>query len=138
MTEKAVFFGLNRVPFPNLLTSPFWGTPLPPPQGRSLLWMVPNKWNLWEFSHKGQNSKQINIAKYVSKFLICGAIGKCVKSQKKFCTLSFFARRCKNAGATFCIGRKKRFLYIFLFCKVKLSKMVFTKRNKTRKQTPPF
>ena len=35
--------------------------------------------------HMGQNSKQINIAKYVSKFLICGAImlGKCVKSQKK-------------------------------------------------------
>ena len=50
MAEKDVFFGLNRVPFPNLLTSPFWGPPLPPPQGRSLLWMVPYKWNLWEFS----------------------------------------------------------------------------------------
>ena len=38
------------------------------------------------FTHRGQNSKQINIAKYVSKFLICGAkmLDKCVKSQKKF------------------------------------------------------
>ena len=36
-------------------------------------------------AHRGQNSKQINIAKYVSKFLICGAkmLDKCVKSQKK-------------------------------------------------------
>ena len=36
--------------------------------------------------HMGQNSKQINIAKYVSKFLIYGAkmLDKCVKSQKKF------------------------------------------------------
>ena len=45
--------------------------------------------------HMGQNSKQINIAKYVSKFLIYGAkmLKKCVKSQKKnFCTLSFFAK----------------------------------------------
>ena len=35
--------------------------------------------------HMGQNSKQIDIAKYVSKFLICGAkmLDKCVKSQKK-------------------------------------------------------
>ena len=35
--------------------------------------------------HRGQNSKQINIAKYVSKFLIYGAkmLDKCVKSQKK-------------------------------------------------------
>ena len=37
--------------------------------------------------HRGQNLKQINNAKYISKFLIC------VKSQKKFfCTLSFFAK----------------------------------------------
>ena len=35
--------------------------------------------------HRGQNSKQIDIAKYVSKFLIYGAkmLDKCVKSQKK-------------------------------------------------------
>ena len=35
---------------------------------------------------RGQNSKQINIAKYVSKFLIYGAkmLHKYVKSQKKF------------------------------------------------------
>ena len=35
--------------------------------------------------HMGQNSKQIDIAKYVSKFLIYGAkmLDKCVKSQKK-------------------------------------------------------
>ena len=35
--------------------------------------------------HRGQNSKQIDIAKYVSKFLIGGAkiLDKCVKSQKK-------------------------------------------------------
>ena len=35
--------------------------------------------------HRGQNSKQINITKYVSKFVICGAkmLDKCVKSQKK-------------------------------------------------------
>ena len=41
-------------------------------------------WN--EGTHMGQNSKQINIAKYVSKFLIYGAkmLDKCVKSQKKF------------------------------------------------------
>ena len=37
-------------------------------------------------AHRGQNSKQINIAKYVSKLLIYGAklLDKCVKSQKKF------------------------------------------------------
>ena len=36
-------------------------------------------------THMGQNSKQINNAKYVSKFLICGAkmLDKYVKSQKK-------------------------------------------------------
>ena len=36
-------------------------------------------------THRGQNSKQIDIAKYVSKFLIYGAkmLDKCVKSQKK-------------------------------------------------------
>ena len=35
--------------------------------------------------HRGQSSKQIDIAKYVSKFLIYGAkmLDKCVKSQKK-------------------------------------------------------
>ena len=43
--------------------------------------------------HRGQNLKQINIAKCFSIFLIYGAkmLDKCVKSQKKnFCTLSFF------------------------------------------------
>ena len=36
--------------------------------------------------HRGQNSKQIDIAKYVSNFLIYGAkmLDKCVKSQKNF------------------------------------------------------
>ena len=41
---------------------------------------------LWKVTvHRGQNSKQINIVKYISKFLICGAkmLDKCVKSQKK-------------------------------------------------------
>ena len=35
--------------------------------------------------HRGENSKQINIAKYVSRLLICGAkmLDKCVKSQQK-------------------------------------------------------
>ena len=35
--------------------------------------------------HMGQNSKQINIAKYVSKFLIYGRkmLDKCVESKKK-------------------------------------------------------
>ena len=35
--------------------------------------------------HRGQNSKQINVTKYVSKFLTYGAkmLDKCVKSQKK-------------------------------------------------------
>ena len=39
------------------------------------------------FLSQGQNLKQINIAKYVSKFLICGAkmLDKCVKSQKNIC-----------------------------------------------------
>ena len=65
--------------------------------------------------HRGQNLKQINIAKYVSKFLVCGAkmLEKCVK-------------------------RKKIFLYIVLFCKVKLSKMASIKTNKTEKQTALF
>ena len=44
--------------------------------------------SVYQFSmllHRGQNSKQIIIAKYVSKFLIYGAkmSDKCVKSQKK-------------------------------------------------------
>ena len=40
---------------------------------------------IWK-QHRGQNSKQIDIAKYVSKFLIYGAkmLDKCVKSQKNF------------------------------------------------------
>ena len=35
-------------------------------------------------THRGQNSKQINNAKYVSKFLVCGAkmLDKYVKCQK--------------------------------------------------------
>ena len=63
----------------------------------------------------GQTSKQINSAKYVSKFLIYGAkmLDKCVKSQK-------------------------RFLYIVLFCKVKLSKMASIKTNKIKKRTALF
>ena len=66
-------------------------------------------------SHRSQNSKQINIAKYVSKFFICGAkmLEKCVKSQKKI-------------------------LYIVLFCKVKLRKMASIKTNKIKKQTTLF
>ena len=45
--------------------------------------------SVYQFSmllHRGQNSKQINIAKYVSKFLIYGAkmLDKCVKSENKF------------------------------------------------------
>ena len=35
--KKDVSFALNRVPPPHLPTSPFMGTPLPPPQGRRLL-----------------------------------------------------------------------------------------------------
>ena len=62
--------------------------------------------------HRGQKSKQMNIAKYISEFLICGAkiLEKCVKSQKKI-------------------------LYIILSCKVKLSKMASIKTNKIKKQT---
>ena len=62
--------------------------------------------------HRGQNSKQINITKYVSIFLIYGAnmLDKCVKSQKEI-------------------------LYIVLFCKIKLSKMASIKTNKIKKQT---
>ena len=41
--KKDVSSALNRVPLPHLLASPFRGTPLPLPQGRRLLWMVPNK-----------------------------------------------------------------------------------------------
>ena len=35
--------------------------------------------------HRGENSKQINIAKYVSRLLICGAkmSDKCVNNKKK-------------------------------------------------------
>ena len=32
----------------------------------------------------------------------------------------------------------KRFFHDILFCKVKISKMASTKRNKIKKQTPPF
>ena len=62
-----------------------------------------------------QNSKQINITKYVSKFLIYSAniLDKCVNSQKKI-------------------------LYIVLFCKVKLCKMASIKTNKIKKQTALF
>ena len=69
-----------------------------------------------ETTHRGQNSKQINIAKYVSKFLLYGTkmLDKYVKSQKK------------------------NFLYIVLFCKVKLSKMASIKTNKIKKQTALF
>ena len=39
----------------------------------------------WFAYHRGQNLKQIDVAKYVSKFLIYGAkmLEKCVKNQKK-------------------------------------------------------
>ena len=65
--------------------------------------------------HRGQNSKQINIAKYVSKFFIYCAkmLDKCAKSQKNI-------------------------LYIVLFCKVKLSKMASIKTNKIKKPTALF
>ena len=77
---------------------------------------------IWNFemlklrnTHMGQNSKQIDIKKYVSKFLIYDAkmLDKCVKSQKKF-------------------------LYIVLFHKVKLSKMASIKTNKIKKRTALF
>ena len=55
--------------------------------------------------HRGQNSKQINIAKYGSKFLIYGA---------------------------------KMFLYIVLFCKVKLSKMASIKKKQNQKTNSTF
>ena len=57
----------------------------------------------------GQNSKKIDTAKYVSKFLIYVAkmLDNCVKSQKKI-------------------------LFIVLFCKVKLSKMTSIKANKIK------
>ena len=66
-------------------------------------------------SHRGQNSKQINIAKYVSKFLIYGAkmLDKCVKSQKT------------------------KFAHCY-FCKVNLKKMASNKTNKIKKQTALF
>ena len=69
----------------------------------------------YSWNHRGQNSKLINIAKYVSKLSIFGAkiLDKCFKSQKKF-------------------------LYIVLFCKVKLSKMVSIKTNKIKRQTALF
>ena len=71
--------------------------------------------NLETAYHRGQNSKQINNPKYVSKFLIYGAkmLDKCVKSKKKD-------------------------LYIVLFCKVKFSKMASIKTNKIKKQTVLF
>ena len=53
-----------------------------------------NPFSLQDY-HMGQDSKQIIIAKYVSKFLIYGAkmLDKCVKSKKKKnCTLSFFSK----------------------------------------------
>ena len=67
------------------------------------------------FDHRGQNSKQIVIAKYVSRFLIYGAkmLDKCVKSQKDY-------------------------MYIFLFCKVKLSKMASFKTNKIKETNSTF
>ena len=84
-------------------------------------WLYPKncmlKWSRIPYTaHRGQNSEQINIAKYISKFLVCGAkmLDKCVK------------------------GQKKRFLYIVLFCKVKLCKMASIKTNKIKKQTALF
>ena len=64
--------------------------------------------------YKGQNSKQISMAKYISKFLIHGAkmLDKCVKIQK-ICTL-------------------------FFFCKVKLSKMVSTKNKQNKRNRQHF
>ena len=42
-------------------------------------------YSYFDVYHRGQNSKQIDITKYVPKFLIYGAkmLDKCVKSQKK-------------------------------------------------------
>ena len=70
---------------------------------------------VFRYTHRGQNSKQIIIAKYNSKFFICGAkmLHKYDKSQKKI-------------------------LYIVLFCKGKLSKMASIKTNKIKKQTALF
>ena len=47
--------------------------------------------------HRGQDSKQINIAKCVSKFLICGAkmLDKCVKSKKRFIHCPFLQSQAK-------------------------------------------
>ena len=65
--------------------------------------------------HRGQNSKWIDVAKYVSKFLIYGAkmLDKCVEN------------------------RKKNF-DVVLFCKSRLSKMASTKANKIKIWTPIF
>ena len=48
-------------------------------------------------AHRGKDSKQINITKYVSKFLINGAkmLDKCVKSQKKFVNCPFLQSQAK-------------------------------------------
>ena len=59
---------------------------------------------------RGQNLEQINNPKHVSKFLMNGGkkLDKCGKS------------------------KKKKFLYIVLFCKVKQSKMASNKTNKIK------
>ena len=55
---------------------------------------IPRLFDMCLLVHRSQNLKQINIVKYVSKFLIYGAkmVDKWVESKKKICTLSFFAK----------------------------------------------
>ena len=62
-------------------------------------------------THMGQNSKQINMAKYISKFLTYGAkmLDKCVKSQKKkFVHCPFLQSRARRRVQCFVSALKKR------------------------------
>ena len=76
--KKDVSFGLNRVPPQHLLTSPFGDTPLPPPWGRRLLWMVPNEcqilatnfWILLRIWLDGQMNRTIEICRYYFRFSV--------------------------------------------------------------------
>ena len=51
-------------------------------------------------SHRGQNSKQINVAECISKFLIYGAniLDKCFQTQKKIVHCSFLQSQAKKNG----------------------------------------
>ena len=81
------------------------------------IWILQIQWR--RTMHRGQKLKQINIAKYVSKFLIYGAkmFDKCIKSKKKnFCTLSFFVKSSYKIlqiwYAMFCFATHSRTNYI--------------------------